>query len=159
MIFFFGMQQSNVYGFCIECDASVSTDDGWQYCEQCWNVYNTINTYRCFTICAVYTLSGERLAIATSEEVCAERAGLWSLTGGDIIAPKILVVARIRKNRSGKRWSYGCSKPCANCKEALLMYNVVKIAYSLGCGDEFAWENVATFCPTIDTKCKVIVRL
>lgn len=89
---------------------------------------------RCFTFAAVFDMfSGSMLAIGSSYVGCAERQALWKLNSHDdatICSPKVMVVCRVRRNRNNKRMSYGLSKPCQSCIQAMTFYNVVRVAYS-----------------------------
>lgn len=149
------------YGACAECDtlSSLRPDESFDmYCPECWDVHNTIQQYRCFTICAVYTARGECVSVGTSEELCAERSALFRLPCHRMAEPKILVVARIRRSQKQK-WSFGCSKPCEACVQAMRLYNVLRVAYSSGEKDGFAWENIRLIEPELRTRSTVVVRM
>ena len=152
------------FGVCDEC---ADEGKGWPtgeffYCAECWE-WHDARAYRCCNVCAVYDArDGRRIATGTSIEGCAERNALWKLwdvdDGALVGIPKVLVVARVRSstNTLGRRRStYGMSRPCAQCATALVLYNVVRVAYSDATPDErsveargakFVWEDVDDVC-------------
>ena len=154
------------FGECSACnepsDDGAIGDDLDYYCNDCW----CIHSFRCFTMCALYDLHGNRLSFATSVGGCAERTALWKLNDVHMQIPKIAVVARIRKN-SSSRITYGHSLPCSFCSTSLKLYNVVRVAYSvlttppasITSDGTFQWEDVDILSSSGKTKCNVVVRI
>ena len=130
-------------GCCIFTDVKMGDDEN-MYCYECWNFYELRNT-RCFTFAALYDMhTGKRILTEASHirSGCAERMAMWKLPSNhhcDNI-PKIAVVARVRRNRNNKKMTFGNSKPCQQCIQAMPFYNIERVCYSTLSG--FVWENV-----------------
>lgn len=151
------------FGRCLACDAEgdgAPDELGDLYCHQCWE-FHEASHYRCLTVCAIYDTRGARLSVATSIKGCAERAALAKLDPDKLLVPKTAVVARIRKNTSGRRATFGDSKPCTYCLIDLRRHNVQRVGYSVldapcrsmsDSASSFAWEDTDAVRTTLRTK-------
>ena len=150
---------------CEECNTFAEVhmgDDGNMYCDECWKFYNLRNT-RCFSFAALYDKhTGKRIVTDASHigSGCAERMAMWKLPfeqEESIATPKIAVVARIRRNRNNKKMTFGTSKPCQQCIQAMPFYNIERVCYYTP--SEFVWENVASMKNDYTSCSPVIVKL
>lgn len=130
---------------CDECDTVTTVfmaPNDTYYCGSCWKWHEMRNT-RCFTFAAAYDETTCHLLGTASSSAgvgCAERILLWNLSDELISTPKVLIVARIRRNRNNKKMSFGGSKPCNQCIQAMHFYGVTRVAYSNG--DSFTWSDL-----------------
>lgn len=154
-------------GHCQQCSKDAEgkvSSDGFFYCHDCWEFYDA-SFFRCITFAAVYDECGRRLTSATSLRGCAERNALWKLSSENIHTPKTLIVARINRKGSLKRFAFGDSKPCMYCAMAFKTYNIQRVGYSRAVrdtmvdGSSFNWKNAAAIEPTLRSKSSVIVRM
>lgn len=145
--------------YCGECDRA---DDGYMdqrgefYCAECWE-FDGLRRTRCFSFAVVYdSETEESLSFAASQlgVGCAERQALWKLD--DTTSNKTVVVCRIRRYK--KKMSFGMSKPCEQCIQAMSFYNVTNVCYSEKNG-EFTWVDPAELSNTYRSKSKTILRL
>ena len=153
------------FGSCAACekdDEGYVDTDGTFYCDLCWEIY-ALKSYRCYTFAVVYDAeSGQRLSIGSSisNTGCAERQALWKLHSDNMLCPKVVVVARLRKNRNDTKMSLGDSKPCGFCIMSMTMYNVVRVCYSAKeVKGNFVWTDIENLTNDYLSKSKVLVRL
>ena len=148
---------------CKECNTLAEVymgNDGNMYCDECWKFYDLRNT-RCFSFAALYDKHTGKRIVADASHIgsgCAERMAMWRLpldSGESIDTPKIAVVARIRRNRNNKM-TFGTSKPCQQCIQAMPFYNIERVCYSTPSG--FVWENVEAMRNDYTTCSPVIVK-
>lgn len=145
---------------CKQCGSALTdvlADDD-MFCDDCWECYN-LSIYRCFSFATIYDAeSGVRLSYGGSvNNACAERRALWKLDAAFTSVPKIVVVARIRKNRKDTKMSFGNSKPCAQCIIAMQMYNIVRVYYSTNKDCFTVCNNISTLSNDYYTKSKSII--
>jgi hypothetical protein len=144
---------------CNEFDQVFPGTDGSMYCESCWGWYSLRET-RCFSLAALYDAETGRLLSTGASDIgvgCAERVALWRLKDEEVERRKILVVARIRRNRKNKTMSFGTSKPCKQCICAMSFYNVDRVCYSAASG--FVWDSAAAMQNEYTSCSPVIVKL
>lgn len=145
---------------CEQCDNEAISPvvQGMGYCADCWD-FDELQYTRCFTFAVVYDHNGHKLAIGKSEvqKGCAERNALWRLPLDAICTPKMIVVARLRRNRNG-HLSFGNSKPCKQCIQAFSFYNVTRVCYSTD-KSTFVWKDPCTLTNSYASYSQVIVKL
>lgn len=147
---------------CEECKEFTNVymgDDDNMYCDACWKWYDLQNT-RCFSFAAVYDSETGKLLTTDASDIgvgCAERMAMWKLKDEDISTSKIIVVARIRRNRNNKKMSFGNSKPCKQCIQAMSFYGIQRVCYSAG--TEFKWEDVSSIMNDYTSCSRVIVSM
>ena len=152
---------SHIFGECEECHTSSEVsmgNDGNMYCDECWNFYGLRNT-RCFSFAALYDSSTGKRIVTDGSQIgfgCAERMAMWKLPFNHNDTPKIAVVARIRRNRNNKKITFGISKPCQQCIQAMPFYNIERVCYSTPSG--FIWENVQSLKNDYTSCSPVIVK-
>lgn len=152
---------------CEQCDKDSELTMGADlkyYCNQCWE-FEELKHTRCFSFSVIYNENGEKISCGSSHIGigCAERVAMWKLDDLKLSEPKILIVARIRRNRNNKKLSFGKSKPCKECITAMHFYNIKRIGYSNGKnlnGQEiFEWVNLNNLHNTYSSCSKVIVKM
>ena len=130
------------HGSCVHCGLAAWGDTACDlYCADCWEFFQ-INDMRCFTIAALYDDTGALISTATSLHMCAERQALWRVPHDK--SARMLVVCRVRRNKKGIITSYGTSKPCVQCTNALAMYGVQEVWFSIVKGDSTESSNDLT---------------
>ena len=132
-------------------------DDLNMYCDECWR-WHELQSVRCFSFAAIYDLQTQTRLSSDASDLgigCAERLALWKLKTEDMCTPKLLVVARIRRNRD--KISFGGSKPCKQCIQAMAFYGVARVCYSSKTG--FVWEDAAALANEYTSCSNVLVKL
>jgi hypothetical protein len=82
---------------------------------------------------------------------------MWKLDYRHDARPKVIVVCRVRRSRNDII-SFGLSKPCCACIDAMPLYNVVRACYSVNT-DEFVWENTSELTNEYSTQSKIVVKM
>lgn len=132
-------------------------EDFNMYCDACWR-WHELQSVRCFSFATLYDLeTGQRLSFDASDIGigCAERLAMWKLQKEDMCTPKAVIVARIRRNR--EKITFGDSKPCKQCIQAMAFYGVERICYSTKTG--FKWEDAGAMANEYTSCSNVLVKL
>lgn len=135
---------------CGDCDCH-ATHAYELYCDDCWDMYK-LNNVRCFTIAAIYDDKGELISFGTSLHGCAERDAIWRLPEDKITDCRgmLLVACRVRRNKTGRIKSYGCSLPCSGCLMTMNIYGIRQVCYSLHTF-EWKWDITDDIRPELTT--------